>query len=599
MDILDRNPLLNFKSYTVKNVLTAHTTTEDALSKNIDFNVGKNGTVFDGDVCGKKNVVVINEYLDPRFFIINHTNEFTYTLNPEHNTTIMSGNISIVDKVSGYFQDFLKGEVSDVLDIAQTHIVFALRSYITGTTYSDKKENIILKPLIFHAVNLSHGFSETSSQNMYIMTYLADYNGYGLQDNYSKTYQMTVTHKDNNYEISPTNSPSTFNDKIIQKENTRQATISKDAPMFTLKDAFDGFDVALKRQSYTTKSSLQDWNSIVKNNYTKKTKATTQKKDDGLLPITYNISLDGEYDNYLIDNRNLYFEQPDVSQNVKGLKYYSVKPGKHILRTIKNLMKLSSKIGDDILETQPKTFKINMNTIKTCDEKYNFDISIKKYIIPKNDGSYESGPGDYSIHPLEFNYQRNKRDMDILAIHTSLNSDNALETLDDINQNNKDDVILSQREQVMNERASKVPFFKNSYSGLRTMTNIRNYTLEKPLHSVNFENAFLTELQQQSKITVVIIGNPNFLSDLFRNPIKVSENDNDGPNYYSFPEFYPMYAKLDIYLKPSDTLGLIQNNDINRQYYYNGYYHIGKVVTSINGSQIKQKLELYRTDLSA
>lgn len=602
----NRNPLLSLRTYTIKNILVAFTTTEDALNTPIDIQGGKCGDSVKGNSCGKNGIVVINEFYDDKFYILNHTNEFSFELNNDFNTSVTTGTLSIVDRVSGYFQDFLKNDVADKLGVAETHLIFSLRTYITGTTYDDKREHILIKPLIFHALNLSHGFSDSSAQNMYILTYAADYNAYGILPNYTNSYQMTVTHKDNGKSLSGVSS-SKINSKIdstlglsskTSKDKLREEKNNKEHVMYNLGDVMAGLEYELKNQKFAPKSKLQDFLSNIRDDYIHRIEPYKQKKDNGVLPIEYNIKLDDKYKNYVVDNRNLYFEQTDESQTSGGIKYYSIKPGKHIIKTITNLMKLSSQVGKEANETPSKFFKPNISTIKTCDDNYQFNVGIKKYTVPRNDGVVETGPTEYSVKPLTFDYQKSAQDRDILSLHASLNSDTGLSILEVVNNNDNSRIVLGNREQITNERNANVNFFKTSYSGIRTMTSKYNYFLEKPEASANIENIAKTNLIQTSKLELIIVGNPNLLSDLFRNPLSVANENDDSPYYYKFPEFHPMYVRLNIYLKPSDTLGIKLNKDVPSKYYYNGYYHLGKVVSEIEGSLFRQKLVLYRTDLS-
>jgi hypothetical protein len=195
MDV--QNPIMKFRSYNIKNILVAFTTTTDAVNTKIDYSIGKCGDIISGTGCSQKGVVIVNEFVDNTYIIYLHENEFSFHSFFDHSTSSMTGSITIVDSVGGHFQNFMRDKVAAKLDISQTHIIFALKTYIVGTTYDEKTEVIAVKPLIFHMYNLTHSFdSEKIAQNMYSILYVADYNTFALLPNYSKMFQMTITHKD-------------------------------------------------------------------------------------------------------------------------------------------------------------------------------------------------------------------------------------------------------------------------------------------------------------------------------------------------------------------------------------------------------------------
>lgn len=597
-----QNPMMQFRSYTSKSILVAFTTTSDAINTKIDYTLGSTGTQFNGTGCGKPAVVVVNEFIDYRFSIVSHENEFSFHSFFDRSTSSMTGSLTITDSVGGYFQNFLREQVAIKLGVAQSHIVFALKTWFLGTTKDDKALIIPTKPLIFHMYNLSHSFNDTAAQNFYSLMYVADYNTFGLLPNYSKMFQMTVTHKDSGqYAETPIVSQDTdILSKRKQFNTNRNKRIQNDKTMTTIRDVMEGFESSLKNLKYAPKSQLQNWMSTIRNDYVNKIEPYDQKKSGGVLPIEYNIHLDPIYYDYVIDNRNLTYEQPEQSQVASGIKSYQIKPGKSLTATVNNLMKLSNQVGADAnvsLNVQ-KSYKCNMSAIKTCDDKYQFDIHIAHYIVPKNTQTFDTGPGNDEsfLNPLQFTYQESAKDRDVINITTSMFSDSDLSILEQPNNSTDNRVVVGNREQITVERSSDAGFFNTSFSGVRGMADPKNYGLERPNGPISINNLVKTNLTQTSRLYITIIGNPNLLSDLFRNPQKVVDEDEDSPFYYKFPEYYPMYAKLNLYLKPSSSVGLEDAKDVPNKYYYTGYYHLGKVTTTITGNLFTQVLELYRTD---
>ncbi len=781
----------------------AYTTTSDAVNTKIDYTVGKPGSIVKGAGCGKDGVVVVNEFVDYQFIIHSHDNEFTFHSYFDHSTSSMTGSITIVDKVAGLFQDFLRTEVAKKLNVSQTHIIFALKTYIIGTKKDHSEQIIPIKPLIFHMYNLTQSFNKEYPLNYYTLMYVADYNTFALLPNYSNTFQMTITHKNssspsdfsasnlnippstpnivptntprltptvtitNTVPISPTptitggtnpctltisengrsiiknfeglsltayfdvnawaigyghrrgvnegdiidnsqaeqfltedlqwvnayvcnnvkvplnqnqydalcsltynvgsyptllsnlnagdynqakndfalycNSGGKVNQALVNRRaqeaalfdgqplptgnqplplqpsaglattrtintdaryrgltSNRNTRISNNKTMLTLKDIMEGFESALKDTTTPPEPRLSSWMASINQNYVNPLIPDDQKKSKGVLPIDYYIRLDDVYNDYVIDNRNIPFEQNDQSQLIGGIKSFQVKPGKMITKTINNLMKLSNQVGEDARDDidNQKSYKCNISTIKTCDEKYQFDIHITRYVVPKNNGTIDTGPGigEGAYKPLEFSYQETSKTRDILDVGMSLFSNNSLGILSQPNNSQDNRALYGNREQIMLERNPEQEFFKTSYSGVRGMANPKNYGLERPNGPVYIDNLIKTNLAQTTKLMITIMGNPYLLSDLFRNPIKVMSEDDDNPYYYKYPEYYPMYAKLNIFIKPSTTIGEKLDKNTPKKYYYSGYYHLGKVKTSITSSFFNQILELYRTD---
>jgi hypothetical protein len=595
-----QNPLLSLRKYSVKHILVGFSTTSDAVNTKIDYTIGKSGTVITGTGCGQKAVVIINEFTDKRFIIHSHMNEFNFHSFFDRSTTSMTGSITLSDLIGGYFQNFIRDQVATVLNVSQTHIIFALKTFFIGQDQNDTEQIITTKPLVFHMYNLAHNFNDTDKANFYTISYMADYNTYSLLPNYSKMFQMTIVHKDSTTNLSTASIPS--GSSVAQTRQilnqARQQKIQNDKTMVTIQDVFDGFEKALKNMVYQPKSKLQDWMKTINTSYPTNIEPQNQQKNGGTLPMDYNIHLDPYYTNFVIDNRNLAFEQPEQSQLLPGIKSYQVKPGKFITKVVNNLMKLSSKVGLDALVTldNQRSYKSNIGVIKTCDTKYQFDMFIKNYVVPRNDGTIDTGPGEGAVNPLQFTYQKNKMDRDIIGINMSMFSDSSLSVVQQKANSTDNRVILGNREQITVERNADTDFFQTAFSGNRAMANFKNYTLENPLPAVSIDNIVKTNLIQTSTLYLHILGNPYLLSDIFRNPIKVSTEDSDNAYYYNFPEYYPMYSYLDIYLKPVSDIGEATLKNIPQQYYYKGYYHLGKITTNITGSVFTQLLELYRTD---
>ncbi len=597
--MLSQNKLLKYKSFTIKHILVAFSNTLDATNTEIDDKIGQTGTVLTGSGCGEKAVVVLNEFTDKKFVIMSHKNIFTFNSPFDPFTTTFSGEITFTDSVGGYFQDFLRYKVADYLNLSETHVIFNLKTYILGVTSDGATDLIRIKPLFFHIYSFDNSFASSADQNLYSFSYLADYNTFGLLPNYQKTYQMTASHVEgtNNNIINNTNvdiqalTTQIENNNNIKYQNMR-ASICK--PMKYLPDLFAGLEHELQTQVTPNDANLQTFLSQVNNNFSPKILKPIQVKDGGELPLIYNIELDEKYKNYSVDNRNLPFEQTEQSQNSLGISSYPIAPGSCITAEIKNLMKMSGEVGKDATRNPSETFKINCSCVKTCDKKYQFDYKIMKYTVPENiPEGIDTGPGESAVDPLKFVFQDGKNNRDIIHIYSNLMSDFELDTMEKIPNNPDSKVIIGNREQITVERTPSMSFFKSGYSGVRTMTDPKIYGLERPDLNSGVDNLLIANLTQTSTLELTIIGNPDFLSDIYRSPLKVQQNDPDSPVHYQFIENYPMYANLTIFLHNiSESINLKGPQKL----FYNGYYHIGAVRTSMESNMFIQVLELYRTD---
>lgn len=595
-----QNRLLNYNSFSLKYILVAFSNTLDATNTEIDNKIGKTGATLKGSGCGADAVVVVNEFVDNRFVVLEHKNVFTFNSPFDPFTTTFSGELTITDSVGGYFQDFLRYKVADYLNLSETHVIFNLKTFILATKTDGTVDTIRIKPLFFHMYSFLNSFASTADKNLYTLSYLADYNAYGLLPNYQKIYQSTVTNVNGinkkvlnsltniNYSNMTTANENSLN---IKYENIRKEAAT---PMKYLPDLFKGLDHELKTQIVPNNANLQSFLSEINNGYSPKILKPEQVKDGGQLPLIYSMELDAKYENYIVDNRNLPFEQTEQSQTSAGISSYSIPPGSCITKEIKNLMKMSGEVGKDASDSPSKTFKINCSCVKTCDQKYQFNYKIIKYIVPENvpDG-IDTGPGEGAIKNLSFVFQDGKSNQDILEVSSNLISDFELSTMEKIPNTPESNVVIGNREQITVERTPLMGFFKSGYSGVRTMADPKIYGLERPDLNSEVDNLLMANLSQTSTLKLTIIGNPDFLSDLYRNPLKVQENNSDDPTYYQFIESYPMYADLTIFLHNiSEGINLKGPQKL----FYNGYYHIGSVETYMSSNTFTQVLELFRTD---
>lgn len=442
------------------------------------------------------------------------------------------------------------------------------------------------------------------SMNAYSINAMACFNTIGQLPTFADIHQMTITHKDGNLHkeipkpLAPTCGIMSRAAEDAAKISARKTRLDKSKPMKTLNDVFDAFKMELDEQKYEHKRQVQEWASKIKDSWIKKIDPPKAKKaKTPSLPIDYKIKLNGEYKGYPVDNRNMPNEQPEQDQTKPGIRSLTVRAGTTITKCIENLMKLSKKTGQDV--TSGFSFKNNTSVYRKCDGNYEVTTLIEKYKIPRNEtDGVDTGPGEGAVNPLEFEFQKfGTSDSDILSVRMAVGTDVNFGVLETQVVDPEAETVLGGREQFTFERIPQKEFFKTAFSGVRTLTNVSDFGVQNPGMTANVDFSLSDYVNSQTSIlTVIIKGNSDLLSDLNRNPQKAANNSSDGPVLYAFPEYYPMYVKLKIYIKDESALGQDVPNGEPLFYYHTYYYHLAKVTSVIQGSNFVQELKLQRTD---
>jgi len=603
-----QNILDKFENFNVKYILLGFSNTTDACSTNLGPDVGPPGTVFSGNGCGKSGIVIVNEFEDFSYTIDNFQSEFNFYSDVSIKSTQMIAILTIADRLGGQFPTFLR-DCAAALGVSETHIAFQLKIYFTGFTKNGGNvDTYVTKPFIFNMGSLSQ-LHTTVSAHLYSLQAIATYNTFGLLNGFTKMYQSTITSADKNpsKEIptpeSPTSTILPRGDEDAFKNNSRKKRIDKSKPMETLEEVFKGLAEDLQQQKYEHKRQLQEWLSFVRDDFVKKIEQPKQKKPPGYLPLEYKIVLDPEYKSYKIDNRNMPFEQPEQNQEKYGVRSIPIPEGENVIDTIERIMKYSRKIGTDG-DTIPKyTFRVVSTVMKNCEDKYEITINIKKIILPQNEpgnrfaDGIDTGPGT-AVDPITLEFQKaGTSDIDVYHVVGKTASLVELEMMEKQVDDSDAEVVFANREQATAERTPSLDFFHSMFSGVRTNLNNKNNGLEsaEDAGKVDILSA-PTIAPQNNKFQLKIRGNPELLSDIFRNPVKVKTLDDDSPRFYPNPEYSPMYVKVILYLSPlAGSLG-ITPDDSSPIYYYEKYQHLYKIVTTISGNIFDQHLHMLRSD---
>jgi hypothetical protein len=483
----------------------------------------------------------------------------------------------------------------------ETSIAFYLITVFRGRTVdNDVTENYITKPLIITLTDSATGYNN-GLVNMFTFNFVFNYSTLAQLPNYSKLDQFTITSKENNpsrsIPVATTRLATVISRAEEDKINNiaRALRLSKTAPMRNLKDLFSGFESELKEMRYENRRQLQEFVSIVRPDTVKKIKQPKQKrvKSGSGLPLDFDVSIDKKYESYPVDNRNLMTEQTESKQTTAGITSITMSPGQNIFAAVDSLMKLSTRVGDDVSEGY--AFKTAVSSYTDCEGIVKNSVGVKRYTIPVNkEGVKDTGPDkNGNINTLELDYINGESGLDILSLcfSSSPTTDIAIleEDSDDLGTANL--VSSSEREQITFERAQS-----GGFSGLRINAPVMNFGLESAAKGTKIDMLkYRYALSQNTLTLATMVGNPDLYSDLARNPLKVAKMDADNAKLYRYPEFYPMYVSLTVKISNTYTYGETTNDD--EDYWYHTYhYHLSGVTNSISGGKFVQTLRLLSTD---
>lgn len=606
------NPLSELSVYAIEYKLAAFQYGQDAALSPLSRYIGQAGEIISGkEYCGM-GMTIVNGDTDALFNIINLTHAFEYTSPIDGVSTISYGNFTIVDNAGALFMNFIR-DVSAELDMSLGHMTFNLTPTIRGS-YPENKDSslpelIPMSPLIFHILDISE--THTSGEpRTYNVSFVMDFNTTGVYPNYSLLSRTTVTSADSNSPASisgDSKAGKSYGDRVRVNEQARQERFNAMRPMRTIKDTCDGLTASMNQATLPSTFELNRFLSTLREDWVPSEIMAGDQKE---LPLKYLVEA-GDYVGYQIDNRNMVFEQTELDQSNTGIRAITFPPGTTLHEAIKKILKASQRTGVDV--DSGLTYRINTCMMRKCDGDYHLHTVIKQTEIPENKidesgrGYVDTGEDSTSMPaPLSFDFQSGSTPgSDILEIQivSEPKEDFGNAEISEYGRYT-DAVSYGSRELPQYERSPSSDFFKSKFSGLRVDANKLNVSLENPAAASRVDySKYAFYREQSSAMNILIRGNPNLLSDLARNPRKVAIEDADTPTHYAFPEFYPMYAKVRIQIiddaqlgntTPPTVAGNVMREPI--KYYYDGYYHITKVVTIIYGSKFVQRLSMVRSD---
>lgn len=614
------NPLSKYQSYDIKHVIVGFRYSEDACTFNITGDIGKAGTVI-GDKpedvrvrqtnCKGPGIVVVNELQDPTFVLYEAQTYWNYFSSKSATTGSYSGYMEIQDRIGMLFAQRLR-KYCETLGMALGHITFAWKTFFIGNLPDGEKEIVTANPMIFHVTDFVQSLSADIGRS-YVMSFVSSYNTFGQLPQFAKLFQTSLTHADGNTqkEIPATDNSSSGlisrqkEDEL--KEAARKRRLDKSKPMKTLKDVFNSLQTEMTEQGYPNKTQIQEWQASVRSDYTKKLIPPEQYLPE--LPLRYTMKLEDKFTSYKIDNRNLPFEQPEQDQRLEGVRVVPFHMGTTLPTAIDDIMLMSKSVGKDFQGPKPTGYRSTTTVLRGCDGQYNIHTNINSYTIPINrvDGP-DTGPGDGVVGgPLEYVYQdSDRKGRDIISISyrsnvTPLqrNMEAATEGVDDIG------VVYGNREPISIQRMPQegTDFFTSGYAGNRGFVGLMKINGLESADTASVIKSNLTPslVKQTTSYNIKIVGNPYITNDINRNPLDVKENKGSGPSRWSYilydkPEYIPMYLKLTVYMKPESNLAGNGESTVDETYFYSGYLHITRIITSFKNSRFTQIIEGVRTE---
>jgi hypothetical protein len=590
------NPLAASDSYTIKHVLVAYKYSDDAYNAT-GFSVldARHGARMAHD-----GIVLINELADTGITVGRCETVWSYYSQFSSKSTEYLGVMEVVDTSGHVFSESLK-QTSKVLDTSIHHLTFAWYTF-----FYDNDDVVMFQPnpLYFHITK----YAQTLSGNVgrtHILEFVAAYNTHGLMPQFSKLFQTTITHRDSCLSDSlplPVGPSAGIRPTRIEesdKRSLRTSRMNKVKYMSTIVDVLNGLEAVLDNQKVTHKKPLQKFMSIIRDEYTDK--LSTVSDMDIVLPIDYTITLDSAYANRSVNNRNLPFEQYEISQHTSGISTMTIPAGATILYAINNILKLSRQIANEHTGDTPTSYKITTTTSRVRGGEhgqYKVKIKIVPHLVPRNEVSgKDSGPGnsmiDDTVGVLEYIYDNVdpiNNNIKYISVASTPTISLVSKEINELGSDAGD--IYGNREVTTSRRGDTVDnFFKSGYAGVSTTVSERsNNGLEDSTSATTL--ATFNEAQQTTYI-IAITGNPYLINDINRNPNEVTRDpktDNKQRGIYKIynnVESEPMYVKLNLFLSSPKT---------EETYFNSGYVHLYKIRTVFHSGMCSQELHCARTD---
>lgn len=592
----DLNPLSELASYTVYHILVAFEYSEDAYRFNYKQEFGNTGYTFKSG-CGKA-VIIMNELKSDDIALKSATTTWNFYSPVDSKTTSYDGTIELVDR-SGFKLTQALDNITKSFSTSITHLTFAWLPIFVGKAPRSQDTKILSpNPMFFHVYNSTQSLTAISGR-IYCFDIVSAYNTHGLSPQFSQLNQMTINHKDSNtYNtiFAPTAASSGLKSTKEEDSNklvARNNRLKKFQYMKTINDVCKSFELGLNAQTTDHKAQIQKFLSILRDDYTEKIKQVTEYKQ---LPIDYTINVSDYYKNKKIDNLNLPFEQTSISQDDYGISSLTFPNYFSIHSALSSIMKMSKDVGKDHATIPTRTYKFTTVTKRKCDNKYLIHTNINDFISPYNGEASDSpntGPGNGVVsNVIEYTYQdvdaKKSNDNNIKGITYYVSPTPSFEAIESLSEEADTQAIYGDQESITLRRKSDfVDFFKNAFSGNKVMRGITEINGLQNAQAAAAIASFVPS--QQTLYTLDVVGNPNLLSDINRNPQAVIDNDPANALIYKNVEYEPMYLKLKVYI-----IGDSKNKP-TVPFYYDGMLHIYKIKNIFTPGYFRQYIYCSRT----
>lgn len=594
------NPLNEFETHTAYHKLIAFQLSNDAYEYDFNEKLGDVGTFVKGK-CGT-GIILVNEPSDSVISVNSAMTEWTFMSPVNFRSSSYIGCMEIVDRSGFYFTELLKS-YTEQLKMSLHHLTFAWVVEFVGTKQNKQESELLhTTPMFFNVTNFIQNVSAIDGRTYYF-DFVSMYNTHGISTQFSSMLQTTINHMDGNTinsmptPVQPSTGLKSTKDEDSIKLSARKTRLEKMKYMKTIGEICKSFEVVLNNQTSDHKKQLQNLLTTIRNDYVEK---VTKVNKTEPLPIVYKIKVDEYYSPIPLDNRNLPFEQYEINESIDGISSVTLPMGTTLYGAINHIMKMSKKVGRDHIKRPATTFKVTISTNRECDEKYHVYLKINKYISPYNSfGGIDTGPGLGLVgEPLSFTYQDNDaKDTNVNSITYGAKPHFNLEPIENISDAEDTQAVYGDREIITdNRKIDGLGYFEYSFSGLK---GARGLYADNGLQNSEAASAITTfNPSQQTQYSLNILGNPDLLSDLNRNPLDVIGDVSGSARIYKFVEYEPMYIKLKIYLNADrrDTINGKKPSGDSSVFYYDSHMHIYKITNVFSPGLFNQTLFCSRTN---
>lgn len=593
----DLNPLSDFTSYSTYHIILAFRYSEDAYAFNYNQIIGSCGTILKGG--SGVGMVIANEVDDTNISLTSAVTTWSFFSPVNSRTSSYEGTLEITDRSGFYFTEIISRFTKE-LNMSMNHLTFAWVPVFVGKN-NGKTEVIRANPMFFFVTNYSHGITATVGRTHYF-NIVSAYNTHGLSPQFNTAVQLTVNNREANT-INTIPTPTAASTGIVStmeedknKLKARQDRLQKNKYMKTIGDFCSSLEACLNEQKNDHKLQLQKFMGLVRADFTNKIKIEGQRNP---LPIDYKINVSDYYKDKKIDNLNLPFEQYEIDQGAFGLSSITFPINYNIHLAIADVMKMSKDIGRDHAKLPATTFKYTTATKRKSDGKYLIHTNVNEYISPYNGEVAEApntGPGKGLVDSnkiIEYTYQdisgNLREDTNVISITYTVVPTFGVTPRETVPDEPDTEAIFVEREPVTLRRGSTyADFFQNSFSGMNSILGLSSNNGLQNSQAATSISSFA--IRQPIVYGVNVIGNPNLLSDINRNPNDVISNSSGNALIYKNTEYEPMYLKLKIYLA-GDTL-----EPTSAAYHYDGYLHIYEITNIFTPGSFTQVIRCARTN---